>query len=150
MHRQMKAERERRAIILEAEGTKTAAILEAEGQKQAQILKAEGEAEAIKRVADADKYQKLTVAQGEAEAIETVFGAIHNGDPTNDLIAIKYLESLQKIADGKATKIFLPLETSGVLGSIAGIGELLKGTIGNSVSAATPAAPAPPSEEGRS
>lgn len=126
MHRQMKAERERRAVILEAEGTKTAAILEAEGQKQAQILKAEGEAEAIKRVADADKYQKLTVAQGEAQAIETVFGAIHKGDPTNDLIAIKYLEALQKIADGKATKVFLPLETSGILGSIGGINELLK------------------------
>ena len=126
MHRQMKAERERRAVILEAEGTKTAAILEAEGLKQAQILKAEGQAEAIKRVADADKYQKLTVAQGEAEAIETVFGAIHKGDPTNDLIAIKYLEALQKIADGKATKVFLPLETSGILGSIAGISEILK------------------------
>jgi len=128
MHRQMKAERERRAIILEAEGTKKAAILEAEGHKQSQILNAEGKAEAIKRVADADKYEKLTVAQGEAEAIENVFGAIHNGDPTNDLIAIKYLESLQKIADGKATKIFLPLETSGILGSIGGIGELLKET----------------------
>lgn len=126
MHRQMKAERERRAVILEAEGTKTAAILEAEGQKQSQILKAEGQAEAIKRVADADKYQKLTVAQGEAQAIETVFGAIHKGDPTNDLIAIKYLEALQKIADGKATKVFLPLETTGILGSIGGISELMK------------------------
>ena len=126
MHRQMKAERERRAVILEAEGTKTSAILKAEGQKQAQILEAEGQAEAIKRVADADRYQKLTVAQGEAEAIETVYGAIHKGNPTNDLIAVKYLEALQKVADGKATKIFLPLETSGVLGSIAGIGELFK------------------------
>jgi len=126
MHRQMKAERDRRAMILEAEGTKQSAILQAEGTKQAAILEAEGKAEAIKRVADADKYQKLTVAQGEGQAIETVFGAIHTGNPTNDLIAIKYLEALQKIADGQATKIFLPLETSGVLGSIAGIGELLK------------------------
>ncbi|HUU27231.1 MAG TPA: SPFH domain-containing protein [archaeon] len=115
MHRQMKAERERRAMILEAEG-----------HKQSAILKAEGQAEAIKKVADADKYQKLTVAKGEAEAIQTVFGAIHSGQPTNDLIAIKYLEALQKIADGQATKIFLPLETSGILGSIAGIGELFK------------------------
>lgn len=130
MHRQMKAERERRATILEAEGTKRAAILEAEGHKQAAILTAEGKAEAIKRVADADKYEKLTVAQGEAEAIINVFGAIHKGDPTNDLIAIKYLEALQKIADGKATKVFLPLETTGVLGSIAGISELLKEKIG--------------------
>ena len=115
MHRQMKAERDRRAMILEAEG-----------HKQSAILKAEGQAEAIKKVADANKYEKLTVAKGEAEAIETVFGAIHKGQPTNDLIAIKYLEALQKIADGKATKVFLPIEASGVLGSIAGVGELLK------------------------
>lgn len=115
MHRQMKAERERRAMILEAEGSKRSAI-----------LKAEGKAEAIKKVADADRYEKLTVAKGEAEAIETVYGAIHKGRPTNDLIAIKYLESLQKIADGKATKIFLPYEASGILASIGGIGELLK------------------------
>ena len=115
MHRQMKAERERRAIILEAEG-----------QKKSAILKAEGKAEAIKKVADADKYEKLTVAKGEAEAIETVYGAIHEGRPTNDLIAIKYLEALQKIADGQATKVFLPYEASGILASIAGIGEILK------------------------
>lgn len=130
MHRQMKAERDRRAMILEAEGAKRSAILQAEGTRRAAILEAEGKAEAIKKVADADKYQKLTVALGEGQAIETVFGAIHKGDPTNDLIAIKYLEALQKIADGQATKIFLPLETSGVLGSIAGIGELLKEKIG--------------------
>lgn len=115
MHRQMKAERDRRAMILEAEG-----------QKRSAILKAEGEAEAIKKVADANKYEKLTVAKGEAEAVERVYQAIHNGRPTNDLIAIKYLEALQKIAEGKATKIFLPFEASGVLGSVAGIGELLK------------------------
>jgi regulator of protease activity HflC (stomatin/prohibitin superfamily) len=120
MHRQMKAERDRRAMILEAEG-----------HKQSAILRAEGDAEAIKKVADADKYQKLTVAKGEAEAITTVFGAIHEGRPTNDLIAIKYLEALQNIADGKATKIFLPLEASGILGSVAGIGELLKEKIPN-------------------
>jgi regulator of protease activity HflC (stomatin/prohibitin superfamily) len=127
MHQQMKAERLRRATILEAEGTKQAAILEAEGSKQAAIREAEGQAEAIMKVADAQRYEKETVAKGEGQAIELVFGAIHNGKPTNDLIAIRYLEALAKIADGKATKVFLPLETSGVLGSIAGIGELLKG-----------------------
>ncbi len=115
MHRQMKAERERRAMILEAEG-----------HKQAAVLKAEGQAEAIKKVADADRYQKLTVAKGEGEAIQTVFDAIHKGGPTNDLLAIKYLEALEKMADGKATKIFMPIEASGVLGSIGGIGELFK------------------------
>lgn len=115
MHRQMKAERDRRAMILEAEGAKKSAI-----------LKAEGEAEAIKKVADANKYEKLTVAKGEAEAIETVYNAIHEGNPTNDLIAIKYLEALQKMAEGQATKIFLPYEATGVLGSIGGMAELLK------------------------
>ena len=115
MHRQMKAERDRRAMILEAEG-----------HKQSVILKAEGDAEAIRKVAEAERFQKLTVAQGEGEAILTVYNAIHDGRPTNDLIAIKYLQALEKIANGRATKIFLPLETSGVLGSIAGIGELLK------------------------
>jgi len=115
MHRQMKAERIRRAMILEAEGAKKSAI-----------LKAEGEAEAIIKVADANKYQKLTLAKGEAEAIETVYGAIHQGKPTNDLIAIKYLETLTAIADGKANKVFLPYESSGFLGSIAGIAELFK------------------------
>ena len=126
MHRQMKAERERRAMILEAEGQKRSAILEAEGVRQAAILQAEGQAEAIRKVADAEKYLKLTVAEGEGQAIERVFKAIHVGNPTNDLIDIKDLEALGNIANGQATKVFLPLETSGVLGSIAGIGELLK------------------------
>ena len=124
MHSQMKAERERRAMILEAEGSKRSAILNAEGVKQSAILEAQGQAEAIKQVADAEKYRKLTVAEGEGQAIERVFAAIHNGNPTKDLIAIKYLEALAQIADGKATKIFLPLETSGVLGSIGAVREL--------------------------
>ena len=126
MHRQMKAERDRRAVVTEAEGEKRSAILQAEGVKQSQILRAEGEAEAIMRVAEADKYQKLTVAEGEGQAIERVFAAIHNGDPTDDLIAIKYLEALQGIADGQATKIFLPLDTSGVLGAVAAMGEMFR------------------------
>jgi len=115
MHRQMKAERDRRAMILEAEGAKKSAI-----------LKSEGQAEAIKKVADADKYKKIAIAQGEADAITSVYRAIHKGNPTNDLIAIKYLEALQSIANGKASKVFLPYEASGVLGSIGGIAELMK------------------------
>ena len=83
-------------------------------------------AETRRREANAEKYKRLTVAKGEGEAIETVFGAIHKGRPTNDLIAVKYLEALQKIADGQATKVFLPYEASGILGSIAGVGELFK------------------------
>ena len=126
MHRQMKAERDRRAAVTEAEGDKRAAILQAEGVKESRVLEADGQAEAIKRVADAEKYQKLTVAEGEGQAIERVFSAIHNGDPTPDLLAIKYMEALEGIADGQATKVFLPLDTSGVLGSVAAIGELFK------------------------
>jgi regulator of protease activity HflC (stomatin/prohibitin superfamily) len=141
MHRQMKAERTKRADILEAEGDKQADITRAEGSKQAAILTAEGEAEAIKRVADAEKYEKLTVAQGEAEAIENVFGAIHRGGPTNDLIAYKYLESLVAIADGEANKVFLPMEVSGIMGSIGGIAELFKG---EGATTAEPGPPAPP------
>jgi regulator of protease activity HflC (stomatin/prohibitin superfamily) len=124
MHRQMKAERDRRAIVTEAEGEKRSAILRAEGVKQAAILDAEGRAQAIREVADAEKFRLLTVAEGEGQAIERVFGAIHEGDPTPDLIAIEYLKALQGIADGQATKIYLPLETSGILSSIGAIGEL--------------------------
>jgi regulator of protease activity HflC (stomatin/prohibitin superfamily) len=126
MHRQMKAERDRRAVVTEAEGEKTARVLKAEGLKQSQIIEAEGQAEAIKRVADADRYQKEVVAEGEGRAIERVFLAIHNGNPSPDLIAIRYLEALQGVANGQATKIFLPLDTAGVLGSVAAVAEIWK------------------------
>ncbi|MCL1597737.1 MAG: SPFH/Band 7/PHB domain protein [Actinomycetia bacterium] len=124
MHRQMKAERDRRALVTEAEGEKRSAILKAEGIKQSRILDAQGQAEAIKEVADAERYQKETIAEGEGRAVERVFSAIHTGDPTPDLIAIKYLEALQGIADGKATKIYLPMETTSILASIGAMGEL--------------------------
>ena len=117
MSKQMKAEREKRANILDAEGFRQAAILKAEGAKQAAILEAEGKSQAIIRVADAQKYE-----------IEIVYSAIHSGKPTNDLIAIKYLETLEKVANGTATKIFLPLESTSALGSIGGIAELFKDT----------------------
>lgn len=126
MHRQMKAERDRRALILESEGDRQAAINRAEGSKQAAILEAEGKAQAIRSVADAEKFQKLTVAEGEALAIKSVYGAIHEGDPSNDLIAIRYLEALTAIAMGPANKVFLPMEVSGIMGSIGGIAELFK------------------------
>jgi regulator of protease activity HflC (stomatin/prohibitin superfamily) len=126
MSKQMKAEREKRANILEAEGLRQAAILKAEGAKQAvildaeavkekQILEAVGKAEAIRKVAEAEKYE-----------IEVVYNAIHDGRPTSDLIAIKYLESLSKVANGQATKVFLPLDTAGITSSIGGIAELFK------------------------
>ncbi len=116
MSKQMKAEREKRAAILEAEGLKQAAILKAEGGKMAVVLEAE-----------ADKQSAILRAEGKAQAITTVYNAIHDGKPTNDLIAIKYLETLEKVADGKATKIFVPTELSGIAASIGGVAELLKG-----------------------
>lgn len=137
MHKQMRAERERRAMVLEAKGIKEATInkaegdrqariLKAEGEKQGAILRAEGEAEAIERVAKAERFKKIAIAEGEAQAVKNVFSAIHEGDPTNDLIAIKYIEALQVIAQGKANKVFLPYEVSNVMASIAGIAELFK------------------------
>jgi len=126
MHKQMKSERERRAVILEAEGYKTSEILKAEGEKQAKILKAEGERESIRKIAEAQKDQQILLAEGEASAIKDVFQAIHDGNPTNDLLAIKYLEALAKIADGKSNKVFLPLEATKVLGSLGAVGEIFK------------------------
>ena len=126
MHRQMKAERLRRAVVTEAEGEKTARVLKAEGVKASAIIEAEGQAEAIKRVADADRYQKETLAEGEGRAIERVYSAIHTGNPTPDLISIKYLEALAAVANGQATKIFLPLDSTVAMGSVAAMTELFK------------------------
>ncbi|MEE2768986.1 MAG: SPFH domain-containing protein [Actinomycetota bacterium] len=138
MHEQMKAERNRRAVVLEADGAREAAIARAEGEKQAAILTAEGvkqeailtaegEAQAIEAVADAERYRFRTVAEGEADAVRSVYQAIHEGDPTPDLLAIKYLEALGTIADGQATKIFLPAEMTSTMGSLGAIAELFTG-----------------------
>ncbi len=129
MHRQMKAERDRRAMILEAEGDKAAAIARAEGTKQSEILEAEGKATAIKEIADAERAQKILIAEGEAQAIRNVFSAIHDGGPTKDLITVRYLETLNQIADGNATKIFLPLEMQGLATAAGTIGEMLESTM---------------------
>ncbi len=137
MHEQMKAERTRRAVVTEAdgqreaaiaraEGTKASEILRAEGNRQSQILEAQGDAEAIKAVADAERFRQLTVAEGEARAITTVYDAIHVGEPSPDLLAIKYLEALGKIADGRATKIYLPADFASGLGGLAAVAELFK------------------------
>lgn len=96
MSKQMKAERMKRASILEAEGYKQSEITRSEGDKQAAILEAEGKAESIKKMAEADKQAEILRAEGESIAIEKVYSAIHEGNPDNGLIAIKYLESLEK------------------------------------------------------
>ena len=126
MHRQMKAERDRRAVVTEAEGEKTATVLKAEGLKQSQIIEARARPRRSSGWPTPSSTRKVTVAEGEGRAIERVFLAIHNGNPTPDLIAIRYLEALQGVANGQATKIFLPLDTSGVLGSVAAIGEMFR------------------------
>jgi regulator of protease activity HflC (stomatin/prohibitin superfamily) len=142
MHEQMKAERTRRAVVTEAEGRrtaavttaegeKTAAILNAEGIKERQVLEAQGEADAIRAVADAERYRQETVAHGEADAIRSVYQAIHDGDPTAGVITIKYLEALQKMADGTATKIIVPTELAGVAGMLTGVAESISGLPGS-------------------
>ena len=137
MHEQMKAERTRRAVVTEAdgrrsaaitaaEGDKASAILRAEGERQRQILQAQGDAEATKALAEAERFRQLTVAEGEAQAITTVYNAIHAGDPSPDLLAVKYLETLGRIANGRATKIFLPADFSSGLGAIGAVAELFQ------------------------
>ena len=157
MHEQMKAERNRRAVVLEADGEREAAITVAEGQKQRvilaaeairqeAILTAEGEAKAIEEVADAERYRLQTVADGEAAAVRSVYQAIHDGDPTPDLLAIKYLEALGTVADGRATKIFLPAEMSSTMGSLGAIAELFTGTPSDDEPAGVPTPVTGPTE----
>ncbi|WP_243074717.1 SPFH domain-containing protein [Microbacterium sp. SS28] len=110
MEKQMRAERDRRALILTAEGTKQSAILTAEGQRQAEILKAEG-----------DKQAAVLRAQGEAEAIQTVFHAIHVGNPDPQLLAYQYLQTLPKISESPSSKLWIiPSELTEALKNVSG------------------------------
>jgi len=125
MARQMKAEREKRAEILEAEGLRQSAILRAEGEKQAAILSAEGRREAAFRDAEARERQ----AEAEARATHMVSQAIEKGDlnAINYFVATRYVDALQSIASAPNEKlIFMPMEASGVIGAIGGIAELAK------------------------
>jgi len=135
MHEQMKAERTRRAVvtsaagereaaITRAEGDKQSAILQAQGMRESAILEAEGLAAATRTAAEAERFRQEAVAEGEAAAIRSVFHAIQDAKPTPELIAIKYLEALQTVANGQATKLFLPTEMSAVLGALGGMREL--------------------------
>jgi regulator of protease activity HflC (stomatin/prohibitin superfamily) len=137
MHEQMKAERTRRATVTSAQGVREAEITRAEGEKQARILAAEGQkaqaileaqgdAEAVRTRAEAERFRLETVAAGEASAIRQEFAGIHDGDPSRDLLAVKYLETLAALADGRATKLIVPTEFAGVLGAVAGIAEAMR------------------------
>jgi regulator of protease activity HflC (stomatin/prohibitin superfamily) len=126
MSKQMKAEREKRAAILESEGFKQSAILKAEGERESAILRAEGERQSAIISAEGQAQAVRTLADAEKFRIETVFNAIHSGRPDPSLIAIRSLETLEKVADGKATKIFLPTEASAALSSLGAIAELFR------------------------
>ncbi len=131
MEKQMRAERDRRALILTAEGTKQSAILTAEGARQAEILRAEG-----------DKAAAVLRAQGEAEAIATVFSAIHLGNPDDKLLAYQYLQTLPKIADSASSKLWIiPSEFTEAL---KGMSTAFVGNVGD-LAARSNATPAPAS-----
>jgi regulator of protease activity HflC (stomatin/prohibitin superfamily) len=127
MEKQMTAERTRRAVVTTAEGEKASAILRAEGQKQAQIVNAEGAKAAAVLAAEGQAEARLRVAQAEAQAILVVSQALGaSGNPSQYLIAQKYLEALGQISTGAQKLVFLPYEASGVLASLGGIKELLQ------------------------
>ncbi|QIX26759.1 SPFH/Band 7/PHB domain protein [Nocardioides sp. JQ2195] len=107
MEKQMRADRDKRAAILTAEGQRQSAILTAEGAKQSAILNAEGDRESQILRAQADRESKILVAQGEGQAIQTVFQAIHDGQPDQSLLAYQYLQMMPKIAEGDANKVWI-------------------------------------------
>lgn len=134
MEKQMKAERERRESILRAEGEKKSAILVAEGQKEAVILAAEAAKQAAILQAEAQKEVQIKEAEGEAEAIFKVQQATAEGlkmlnaaNPTKAVIAVKSLDALGKLGDGKATKIIIPSEIQGIAGLATSVAELMNG-----------------------
>ena len=129
MARQMKAEREKRAQILEAEGEREAAIQIAEGQKRSDILKAEGELEAARREAEA----RERLAEAEAKATQVVSDAIASGESQaiNYFVAQKYVDALGKLAESSNNKVMMiPLEAGSVIGAVAGIGEITREAFG--------------------
>ena len=133
MEKQMKAERDRRQAILQAEGQKKSAILIAEGEKESAILRASAEKEAAILKAEAEKQAAILRADGEAQAILAVQKAmadslelLNEKAPNDQVIKLKSIEAMQKIADGKATKIIIPSEMQGLVGMASGIVESVK------------------------
>jgi regulator of protease activity HflC (stomatin/prohibitin superfamily) len=130
MEKQMRAERDRRATILEAEGQKTSVVLIAEGQREAAVAKAEGEKRAAILRAEGEAQARLTVAEAEAQSIRKITETIKEseGDPASYLIAMKYIETLKEMVSGKDNKVvYVPYEASGILGSVGLIKDMFKG-----------------------
>jgi regulator of protease activity HflC (stomatin/prohibitin superfamily) len=132
MHAQMRAERDRRATVTEArgfqeaaiaraDGEKQAAILTAEGRKQSAILDAEGDARAIELRATAEQLRLEKIGQGEGEAARARLGGIKAAEADNNVLVVEYLSALERIGDGRATKLVIPAEFSGLLGTVAAI-----------------------------
>ena len=133
MEKQMKAERDRRQAILQAEGQKNSAILIAEGERESAILKADAEKQAAILKAEAERQSAILKAEGEAEAIRSVQQALADSlellnqkAPNDQVLRLKAIEAMQKVADGKATKIIIPSELQGVVGLANGIVEGVK------------------------
>jgi regulator of protease activity HflC (stomatin/prohibitin superfamily) len=148
MARQMKAEREKRAVILEAEGQRQSEILRAEGQKQSQILEAEGNRERVFREAEA----RERAAEAEAAATKVVSDAIEGGSAQaiNYFVAQKYVEALGKFATSPNAKtILFPVEATQLMGTLGGIGEIAKEVLGEGAKAPPPPKPGPAKKAGR-
>ena len=133
MEKQMKAERDRRQAILQAEGQKKSAILIAEGEREAAILRADAEKQAAILKAEAEQQAAILKADGEAQAIRAVqealaesLGLLNEKAPNDQVLKLKSIEAMQKIADGKATKIIIPSEMQGLVGLANGITEGVK------------------------
>ncbi len=133
MEKQMKAERDRRQAILQAEGQKKSAILIAEGEKESAILRASAEKEAAILKAEAEKQAAILRADGEAQAILAVQKAmadslalLNEKAPNDSVLKLKAIEAMQKVADGKATKIIIPSEMQGLVGMASGIVESVR------------------------
>lgn len=125
MEKQMRAERDRRAIILESEGKKRAAILEAEGERESRVLGARGRADAKVLQAEGDANARLKMAVAEAETLEMIKKAMPESDPSHYLIALNYIKALPEMMKGKNDKmIVVPYEASSLVGSLASIKEM--------------------------
>ena len=141
MEKQMRAERSKRATVLEAEGEKQSQILRAEGDRQGAILRAEAQKQSQILEAEGDRQAAILRAEGESKAIQTVFAAIHAGNPTPDLLALKYIEALPLLADGQGSTLFLvPSDVAAALGGLATMGAAFRQ--GGDVSAGGGAPPA--------